>query len=99
MLRARGPECPKCGCPTNLTRAGESGGPWCLFECDFCGGRVQIGRLPAPDIKPNGRIPYITVRCRCPHCNAANPTVVNTAGRTRYHKCQKCGESSISDEV
>jgi DNA-directed RNA polymerase subunit RPC12/RpoP len=100
MLRARGPDCHKCGAPMDLLDAGNSGArPWALFDCGFCGEQMSIGARPQLDAKSNGRIKYQTVRCRCPHCNHPNPTVVSTVGSVRFHKCQKCRRNFSSDEA
>jgi hypothetical protein len=99
LLRSNGPECPRCGCPTTLREAGSFGGrPWSIFECDFCGNAIEIGRSPIRGPVVNNVI-YKTVRCVCPACGAKNPPVVNTNGKVRWHKCVKCAQTFKSVEA
>jgi hypothetical protein len=101
FIKASGPDCPGCGCnATSLVSAGESfGRPWAKYGCDFCRKTFTVGRPPVAGEVVNGVV-YQTVRCVCPNpqCKAKNPRVVNTSGKYRWHKCDKCGQSFKSVE-
>jgi hypothetical protein len=83
-----------------LQTAGMTGArPFAGFRCQFCNHEVFIGRAPVKDAPARSApVVYKTERCRCPYCGAKNPTVVNTNGKVRYHKCQKCDGTFRSSE-
>lgn len=93
-------ECPDCGC--NATRLIGAGGVfprvWARFECGFCGRQFSIGEDATEPRTVNG-VAYSNIHCRCPKCEAPNPTVTSTQGRIRYHKCGNCGQTFKSVEA
>lgn len=96
--KVQSPECRKCGCnATHLVRVGQRfGDPWARFQCDHCGHEFTIGREPDGEV---AGVPYNTVHCRCPVCNAVNPTVTSSPRPIRRHACQNCGATFKSFEI
>jgi transcription elongation factor Elf1 len=89
-------DCPECGCVDVDVQRRPDPDQWFgtgQAACNECGYPFAF-KEPGLSQQEEDQTDYPGVPytpARCPRCQSGDAPVQHTSGRTRYHRCRKCG--------